>query len=178
MHQGDVVKHFKTKINGALHFSQSSLSRAINKRSELEAQSQSPVFQANWPMFWCRTCTHSLGLSYARSQTKQRDSLLRKCWSQVRLRLRNDLFGKFNGLDCLKHSLSNLGMDWDCLRPSAIDLFQFSNEARIILTAFKIFEGPWFQLLVTRFDLLLLEAAVLNFKKPSFLYSILFSSFS
>jgi len=39
--QGDVVEHFKTKIDGALHFTQSSLSRTTRKRSELEARSQS-----------------------------------------------------------------------------------------------------------------------------------------
>jgi Tc5 transposase DNA-binding domain len=39
--QGDIVDHFKTRIDGALHFSQSALSRAITKRSELEARSQS-----------------------------------------------------------------------------------------------------------------------------------------
>ena len=41
LHQTDVVQHFKTKTDGALHFTQSSLSRAIHKRSELEARSQS-----------------------------------------------------------------------------------------------------------------------------------------
>ena len=33
LHQTDVVQHFKTKTDGALHFTQSSLSRAIHKRS-------------------------------------------------------------------------------------------------------------------------------------------------
>jgi hypothetical protein len=41
MSQGDIVEHFKTKVDGALHFSQSSLSRALNKRPELEARSLS-----------------------------------------------------------------------------------------------------------------------------------------
>ena len=41
MPQGDVVEHFKTKVDRALHFSQSSLSRAVNKRAELEARSLS-----------------------------------------------------------------------------------------------------------------------------------------
>jgi len=39
--QGDIVEHFKTKIDGALHFSQSALSCAIGRRTELEERSQS-----------------------------------------------------------------------------------------------------------------------------------------
>ncbi len=39
--QKDVVEHFKTKTDGALDFTQSSLSRAIHRQSELEARSQS-----------------------------------------------------------------------------------------------------------------------------------------
>ena len=57
----------------------------------------------------------------------------------------------------MKHSLSNLGMDWDCLRPSAIDLFQFLNEARIILAA----------LVIDHFDLDQLDTKCLSFDEKS-----------
>ena len=57
----------------------------------------------------------------------------------------------------MKHSLSDLEMDWDCLRPGAIDLFQFSNEARIILAA----------LVIDRFDLDQLDTKCLSFDGAS-----------
>ena len=48
-------------------------------------------------------------------------------------------------------------MDWDCLRPGAIDLFQFSNEARIILAT----------LVIDRFDLDQLDTKCLSSDETS-----------
>ena len=48
-------------------------------------------------------------------------------------------------------------MDWDCLRSRAIDLFQFSKEAQIILAA----------LVIDRFDLDQLDTKCLSFDEKS-----------